>query len=637
MVTAELGEPEQVTLATITPGPAGLGYFDLRPYQRDAVHSAFESLNEVQSTLLVLATGLGKTVCFAELALRWPQSMGRVLVMAHRTELIDQAQEKVGLHLGEPPSVEMGQRREASEHGHSVLDRAKVLVTSVQTMSKAKRQERFNPQDFGLLVIDEAHHAPSVSYRKVIEYFAQNPQLRIVGVTATPKRHDEAAMGDIFHDVSYEMGIQEGVEEGWLVPVEQKLVVVEGLDFSKCRTTAGDFNDKDLANQLLPGGEIDKSAELTDEQRELIVQQERMLHAIVSPTIAEAQGRPTIVFAVTKAHAERLAEIFCRHPGITAEFVVDSTPGEERKSIIGRFKSGVTQILVGVGVFTEGFDSRADLVVIARPTKSRPLYVQMVGRGTRPLNGLVDRYSTAAERREAIANSAKPCMTVLDFVGSSGKHSLISSLDILGGNYSEDVIEAAKRRMAASGETSVVEEVLAEEAERIAEEKRKAEEVREAKRKKFIEEQEERKRLEAERAAAEKQRREAEWARREKIRAEAQYRTESVNPYSGQPIPEQVGVGQFRGGSSDQQVKLLMRLGVGEEAACKYTRSQAGAVIDKLKKQTGPDFIMPFGKYHGSTLKTIPRDYLAWCQKNMSDPEVLRNIAAMTANKESQQ
>lgn len=633
MARKEWGE-QMSELIPIVPGPAGQGFFELRPYQSDAVTSAFESLNDVQSTLIVLPTGTGKTVCFAELSLRWPDTLGRVLVIVHRYELADQAQEKVGLHLGEQTSIEMGSRREITEHGHSFLDRSKVLVTSVQTMSKEKRQRRFKPEDFGLIVIDESHHATSKSYRDVLKYFLQNPQLRIVGVTATPKRHDKSAMADVFHDCCYEMSIKDAVDEGWLVNIEQRLVVVEGLDFSKCRTTAGDFNEKDLANQLLPGGEIVKTGELTDLQREQIEQQEKMLHAVVSPTIAEAQGRPTIVFAVTKSHAERLTEIFCRHPGVTSEFVIDSTSPDERKAIIGRFKSGQTQILVGVGVFTEGFDSRADLVVIARPTKSTALYTQMVGRGTRPLPGLVDRYNTAEERREAIANSAKPCMTVLDFVGASGQHSLVSALDILGGNYTEDVIEAAKRRLAASGESAVIEDVLAEEAERIAEEKAEAVRKAEEKRQQFIRDQEERRKAEQERARLEKERRDREWAQREKIRADAQYRTENVNPYSGQPIPEQVGVGQFRGGASDQQVKLLMRLGVSEEKACSFTRAQAGAVIDKMKKQEGPDYIMPIGKYHGATLKTIPADYLSWCERNMSDQEVIRNIRLMKGNQE---
>lgn len=613
-------------LIPINPKPSGDGYFQLRPYQLNSVDAVFEELQDNQSTLVVLPTGCGKTVCFAEMALRWPDELGRVLVMAHRFELIDQASEKVGLHIGETPGIEMGSRREQTEYGHGLLDRSKVLVTSVQTMSREKRQERFRPEDFGLLIIDEAHHAPSASYRRVIEYYLQNPQLRIVGVTATPQRHDEAAMGDIFQTVAYEMSLFDAIQEGWLVNVEQKLVKVDGLDFSKCRTTAGDLNEKDLELQMMGGAIIDKSGELTELQLEQIQRQEEMLHAVVSPTIAESQGRPTIVFAVTKAHAERLTEIFCRHPGVTAEFVIDETPPEERKAIIGRFKGGATQILVGVGVFTEGFDSRADLIVIARPTKSKALYQQMIGRGTRPLPGLVDRYDSAAERRESIANSAKPCMTVLDFVGASGQHSLVSAFDILGGNYTEDVIEAAKLRMAASGETRVIDEILAEEKQRIADEKAEAERQAEERRRKFAEDQEKRRQQEAERAERERKQRQEEWARREKIRADARYRTEEVNPFAGQPIPEQVGVGMFRGGATDAQVKLLMKLGVEESKAASYSKGQAGAVIDGLRKQTGPDFIMPFGKYHGAKLKAIPRGYLQWAIENMNSPDVVKNI-----------
>lgn len=607
-------------LTAISPLPGGDGFFSLRPYQLEAVEEVFRSLNENQSTLMVLPTGCGKTVCFAEIALRWPNELGRLMVMAHRTELIDQASEKVGLHIGENAAIEMGSRREATENGHGILDRAKVLVTSVQTMSREKRQQKFNPKDFGILIVDEAHHAAATSYRKVIEWLvSENPNLRIVGVTATPKRHDEKAMGDIFQDVAYVMELLDAIEQGWLVGIEQKLVKVDGLDFSKCRTTAGDLNEKDLELQMMGGTLIDRSGELTESQLEQIAKQEEMLHAVVSPTIAESQGRPTIVFAVTKAHAERLAEIFCRHPGVTAEFVVDTTPPGDRAAIVNRFKSGQTQILVGVGVFTEGFDSRADLVVIARPTKSAALYQQMIGRGTRPLPGLVDRYDTAAERREAIANSAKPCMTVLDFVGASGRHSLVSALNILGGNYSEDVIEAAKRRLAADGSSADVLEALAET-------KRLMDEEAEERRRKYIEEQKERQRREAERSEAERLRRATEWAKREKIRAEAQYRTELVNPFAGQPIPEQVGVGMFRGGATEGQIKYLMKLGISEEKAASFSKGQAGAVIDKLTRQTGGDFIMPFGKHRGATLRSLPDGYLRWARENISDPRVKTNI-----------
>lgn len=595
----------------INPLPAGQGYFELRPYQGEAADRVFEELNIHPSTLVVMPTGTGKTVLFAEIALRWPDNLGRVLVLAHREELIDQAAEKIGLHLGDMPGIEMGARREAT----GMLGPSKVLVASVQTLQLARRAAKFNPRDFGLVVIDEAHHSPAKGYRTVVEYFAGNPNIRILGVTATPKRHDKAALGDIFRSVAYEMDLPAGIKQGWLVDIEQKLVVVEGLDFSKCRTTAGDLNGKDLELQML-GGAV---GPLTELQREQIEQQEKMLHAVVSPAVAEAQGRPTIVFGVTKAHAERLCEIFNRHPGVTAEFVTDETPSDERKAIIARFKGGATQFLCGVGIFTEGFDARADVIVVARPTKSTSLYIQMIGRGTRPLPGLVDKYDAAQERREAIANSAKPCVTVLDFVGTSGQHSLVSTLNILGGEYSEDVLEAARRRLALTGETLPVDELLEE--EQAAEEERKEDEKRRAQL-----EREERERLLREREEQRRKQREREAEERRSVRAQAMYRTESVNPFAGQPIPEQVGVGMFRGGASDKQIKLLMRLGIPEEKACSFTRGQAGQVIDKIKKQTGAEYVMPIGKHRGKKLCQIPRDYLNWALQNMGDQEVQKNI-----------
>src|SRR5882757_8071447 len=138
-------DPDQ-GLLPIVPLDHDTGMMQMRNYQQEAVDAVFDELNEHESTLLVLATGLGKTICFAELAYRWP--VGRVLIIAHREELIDQAAEKVGLHLDEHPAIEMGDRKE-SRDGHGLLDKAKVLVTSVQTMSRPNRMQWFNPMDFG--------------------------------------------------------------------------------------------------------------------------------------------------------------------------------------------------------------------------------------------------------------------------------------------------------------------------------------------------------------------------------------------------------------------------------------------------------------------------------------------------------
>lgn len=555
--------------------------FSLRDYQREAVDSAFTAWEFYRSLLVVAATGLGKTVLFAEVSRRWPEDAGKILVMAHREELILQARDKIAEHFGEEPEIEMGDffasRRSTA---------SRVVVTSVQTMSREGRFKRFNPDDFGLLIIDEAHHAAAETYQRVVGYYAQNPSLKVLGVTATPYRKDGRDLGDVFQHVPFDMGIRKGIDSGWLCDVNQKIVEVEGLDLSTVRTTAGDLNERDLARKM--GGS--SGEELTPEE---LAEQERMIHSIVSPTIKEAAGRPTLVFCVTKAHAERTAEVFNRHPGVRAACVTDETPKQDRRDIIKRYGRGELQVLVGVGVFTEGFDAPATAVVaMARPTKSLSLYCQMLGRGTRPLPGVVDGPATPEERREAIANSAKPSMTVLDFCGNAGRHKLITAFDVLAGGDDERDVLAALAEAQRNGEAVSVREA-----------------VEKARKDRLTAEEEARKREE---------KRKEEAAARAKLRVDAQYRTYEASPFKFDAAPD-VRVGEFRGGASDKQVEYLQKLGVNRATALGYSKQQAGKVIDELSRKSGADYIMRFGKWKGTPLKKIPRDYLRWAKENMAD------------------
>ena len=557
--------------------------FTLRPYQEDSVVSIYNEWDvlNVDATLLVQATGLGKTISFAEVIRQWDASRGRILVMAHRDELIFQAVNKIADHTGERPQIEMAKFRASSEVW---MSESNVIVTTVQTMSKPRRMQRFRPEEFGLLIIDEAHHTPAASYRRVIEYFSQDG-LKVLGVTATPHRKDKKAMGAIFESCASEMNILDGIEEGWLCDINQKYVVVEGLDFSSVRTTAGDLNERDLAELL--GGAI------SDEEEEAVRKQEAMIHKIVGPTIEEADGRPTLVFAVTKEHARRLTEVFNRHDGVTAACVLAETPRDERRDIIRRFQNYDLQVLVGVGVFTEGFDAPAtSCVAIARPTKSTLLYTQMIGRGTRPLPGLVDEHDNSDDRVNAILESEKPSVTVLDFVGNSGRHKLVSSADVLGGEYDLDDIAAAREAIQDGGEASNMRDALRE-----AEEERRREEERQA-----------------------------ELQRRLRIRAEAQYRSQTVNPFNNDSVPDRF-MGSFRGGASDKQINFLALLGVPEESSRSFTQSQAGAVISDRAGREGADWIMRFGKHKGKALKDVPSGYLGWAAREVDHPEFRKHLS----------
>jgi superfamily II DNA or RNA helicase len=347
----------------------------------------------------------------------------------------------------------------------------------------------------------------------LIRHCQQNPNHKTLGVTATPDRTDERAMGEIFDSVAYQYDIVDGVKDGWLVPIRQRSVYVEGLDYSKIRTKAGDLHATDLA---------------------AVMEEERHLHAIASPTLELAEGKQVLVFVPSVKCAESLADIFNRHTPDIARWVCGTTPALERYHSVQDYKEGRAKILVNVGVFTEGFDAPAtEVIVLGRPTKSRSLFCQMVGRGTRTLPGIVDAYSgddedSAAQRRAAVASSGKPFVQVLDFVGNAGRHKLVTPMDILGGDYDEDVVARANTIAAETNDAVDTEEVLAEAAAQLAQERE------------------------------DERRREA--ASRAKLVAQAKYTTKEFNPFDVLDIERPP---TSRGATATiKQCKLLLKFGV---------------------------------------------------------------------------
>ena len=399
---------------------------ELRPYQQEAMEQTLQKFERYHSLLCVMATGLGKTVYFSHIAKKFLKH-GRIMVIAHREELIYQAQRTMERILGVKPEIEM-----AENYAHTWRWlAAECVIATVQTLNSVCnddwRVKRFDPKDFSLLIIDECHHATADTYRRVISHFRINPNLRVLGVTATPDRADEEALGKIFQDVAYEYGILDGINDGWLVPIQQYIPFIQDLDFSKCRTTAGDLNGKDLEEVLL---------------------YEQNLQGFAKPILELTQNKKTLIFTASVAHAERLAEILNRSKPDKAEFVCGTTDSEVRKRILNRFASGEIQYLCNVGIATEGFDlPTIEVIVMARPTKSRCLYTQMIGRGTRPLPDLIEKAETAEERKAIIQQSGKPYIDVIDFAGNSGRHKLITSADILGCDYEDEVVELAKRNV----------------------------------------------------------------------------------------------------------------------------------------------------------------------------------------------
>ncbi len=426
--------------------------FRLRDYQqlaREAIHEEFKT---VTSTLVVLPTGAGKTCLFSIIC--QDIQPRRAMVIAHREELIWQARNKIYEFTGLESGIEMAD----NFVNGSLFGEMPVVVSTIQTQNSAfgdrRRMSRFNPEEFGILIIDECHHATADSYRTLIAYYkTKNPKIKILGVTATPDRKDEEALGQIFDTVAFDYEILDAIEDGWLCPVEQQFVAIEGLDFSEVRTTAGDLNGSDL-------------------------------QGVASAAVQILGSRRGIVFTATVKQAEQISNILNRHRQGMASWVCGETNKDTRRDILAQFKGGTIQVVCNCGVLTEGFDDAGvEVIVMARPTKSRALYAQMAGRSTRPLAGTVDHLDTKEERREAIKSSAKPSCLLVDFVGNSGRHRLMTGADILGGKVSETIIDMAIKAAKEKGiavniteEMKAAEEKLRKEAEdrRLAEEARKA-------------------------------------------------------------------------------------------------------------------------------------------------------------------
>lgn len=402
----------------------------LRYYQTDAVEAVMKSFEGKRSTLVVKATGLGKSVLFSEVASRF-LDRGRVLCLAHRKELVTQAAGHILRATGEQVDVEM------AEEWSSI--RAKVVSASVPTLCQQRRLERFAPDHFALVIADEAHHYTSKSFRKILDYFTG---AKVLGVTATPDRGDEKALGAVFEDVAYVMDIVDGINAGYLVPIVGKAVRIDEIDVSQVSTTAGD----------LAIGELD----------EAMVQ---AVEGVVKKALELGGDRQGVWFWPGVKSAELACDrINALAPG-TATFVCGETPKEERDEIVLRYKRGEVQHLVNCAVFVEGFDAPATgMIVMAHPTKSRAAYAQRCGRGTRILPGVVEPFEgkeLSEARRAAIASSAKPHLLLLDFYGNSGRHALVTPEDLLGGDYSEEEVKLAKKAAKEGVEGDVLENLAA--------------------------------------------------------------------------------------------------------------------------------------------------------------------------------
>lgn len=430
--------------------------FALRPYQVDTVSAIRQAWQDVDSVLIELATGLGKTEVFTEIARTWEQ--GRVLVVCPMIELISQAAKKILKRTGIMPDIEQGENRaNESEWGRNAY-----VVASKQSLCSGKRKgaERFKRfKDIGLVIIDEAHLSITEEYKSLLDHFREMGA-KVLGVTATAKRHDKRAMGQQYQTCAAQYGICDAVPDGWLVSAVADCVQLKTLDLS------------DVAiKQTVHGRDFDQKA-LNDK-----LETTETVYEIAEVTARESGTMKTVVYCSSVDEAKLVAERLIDNYKIKADWVCGDKKrctDQRRGEVLTSFTQdpdGI-QIVCNVGVLTTGWDFPGlQHIVMARPTRSLSLYTQIFGRGTRPLEGVVDFPDSTPElRRAAIAASLKPHFRVTDLVDASMEHKIVTSLDVLGGNYELPVLERAKADALTKGPMELDAALLA--AQRAIEEER---------------------------------------------------------------------------------------------------------------------------------------------------------------------
>jgi superfamily II DNA or RNA helicase len=386
---------------------------ELRPYQNEAKDAILKEWQDKDKTLLVLPTGCGKTVVFADVAKQRTAS-GRVLVLAHREELLTQAADKIRNFCGLDCAVEKAEQTAIGKN-------EPITVGSVQTLQSDKRLERFPGDYFSTVIVDEAHHSLADSYQKVLGHF---DGAKVLGVTATPDRGDMRELGTYFESLAYEYSLRDAVNQGYLSKIRVQTMPLN-IDMTDCKVTAGDYQLGGIGAALKPYLE-----DIADEMAKVCM------------------NRHTVVFLPLVTISQEFRDILNRKGFRAAEVNGES---KNRDEILQEFEEGKFNVLCNSMLLTEGWDCPiVDCIVVLRPTKIRALYAQMIGRGTRLYPG-------------------KDHLLILDFLWMTGKHALVHPADII--CKKKDIAEKVTERLEEGEDADLME--LEGEVERDAVEERK--------------------------------------------------------------------------------------------------------------------------------------------------------------------
>ena len=320
----------------------------LRPYQQEAVKAIHKEWDDGRkNVLLVLPTGTGKTVCFSQVVKDQIIDGSRALIIAHRGELLEQAADKLKRNNGVDSALEKAE----SSSLNSIFP---VTVASVQSLSQVSRLNKFPKDYFKTIVIDEAHHAMSDSYQRVLQHF---DSAKVLGVTATPDRADQRNLGQFFECKAYEYTMRQAIKDGYLSPIKAQMIPLE-LNISNVGLSNGDYAVGEIGDALEP-----------------------YLNQIVLEMLNYCKGRKTVVFLPLVKTSQKFCELLNLH-GLRAAEV--NGKSNDRKEVLEDFEKGEYDVLCNSMLLTEGWDCPAvDCVIVLRPTRVRSLYQQMVGRGMR--------------------------------------------------------------------------------------------------------------------------------------------------------------------------------------------------------------------------------------------------------------
>lgn len=391
---------------------------ELRPYQQEARQSIQAEWNKgVKRTLLVLPTGCGKTIVFSKVTEDRVKLGERVLILAHRGELLDQASDKLEKSTGLKTATEKADQT-------SIGSWYRVVVGSIQTLMRDKRLQQFAANHFDTIIIDEAHHCLSDSYQRVLQYFET---ANVLGVTATPDRGDMRNLGSFFESLAYEYTLPKAIKSGFLSPIKAMTIPLQ-INLSAVGQQAGDFKTQDLGTALDP-----------------------YLDSIADEMLRVAKDRKIVVFLPLVKTSQKFTQILNSIGFRAAEVNGDS---QDRSQILEDFDGGKYNVLCNSMLLTEGWDCPSvDCVVVLRPTKVRSLYSQMVGRGTRLFPGKTE-------------------LLLLDFLWHTERHELCHPAHLIAEN--EEIAQAMTKQIEEAGIALDLEDVEKQAAEDVVAQREEA-------------------------------------------------------------------------------------------------------------------------------------------------------------------